>query len=715
MRYFFFVDESGPFDEKLSGARTSFVGGLCSTLNSTEWMSIHKQHLSEVNQRAGWQFRYPQHYHCGPLLGRSISGPLNASLKDLRDFTESVYHNVLAKALFAFGSKNRGKRFEYSAQATYVMNLVAALRFAFQHLAESRFEDIEHLTIIVAQRSIRETTGMQSRDKYMGVLLGYVREQMMLGEGAGVELARVLERNRCLTFDSGFGDQDHGLIAADFICCLARQSVKVPTGTRLHICNPDANVLLGDYRRFHERQVVELLRHAYYGSCLDFMCRFFPCKDGAPDLTELLRHLEMQRDAAILEREMPSLLAVIHQMAKHRTQRPHMLACSTAVAEQLVATAARQEKDLRQTNNLRSWLNLHVHALGELAACYNHTGAVGPQHATEQQLESLLLEYGKETGLGAMERQARLLEIKNRNLNLLFNDYRFEDAYFAAADLLSSRNAVIGKDAEDKLLGEMLGSYGQACAFMGRLEPEWYGEAEKAFKESLRHFAGGSRQESMSRNFLATLLWHRDELTSACEWLPGMRHPAPCEDALLACLIDRLTTSDPEDRAFEVVNCLRIMCRILTRKPQGHADTMTVLTSLESIATRLGTDHPYEQWWKWIGILHLLEGRVADAERCFCEAEALCDQHSFTMKTIGSSILLLRLVAAGLRHDTGHTNALQQRYVAMVATLRGESSGFTEYMSCFSDIAGADRGLHRVEVRSASFWRLCTYLPFAYS
>ena len=715
MRYFFFVDESGPFDEKLSGGRASFVGGLCSMTDSSGWKTIHREHLSELNQRTRCQFAYPQHYHCGPLLGRGISGPLNATIGDLREFAESVYHNVLARSLFVFGSRNRGKRFEYSPQATYVMNLVAALRFAFQHLAETRIEGVEHVSIIIAQRSIGETTGLQIRDKYMGVLLGYVREQLLVGDGVGVDLARFLDRDRCLAFDSGFGDQDPGLIAADFVCCLSRQNVKIPTDTALHICNPDADILLGDFRRFHERQVSEFLHHAYYASCLDFMCRFFPGKDGVPDVAALLSEVEKQTDSGILEREMPALLAVIHQMAKHRTQRPHMLACATTVAENLVATASRQEKNLRKTANLRSWLNLHVQALGELAACYNHTGAVGPQQVAEMQLETLLSEYGKETGLGALERQAHVLEIRNRNLNLLFNDYRFEDAYVAAEEHVSSRLAMVGKDVEDKLLGEMLGSYGQACAFMGHLDPEWYGEAEKAFKDSLRHFAFGSHQQVMSCNFLMTLLWHADRLVEACAWLPGMESAPLCEDALIPILMERLACSAPEQRAFEVVNCLRILCRLLVQKPQGYANASTVLASLESVATQLGTDHPYEQWWKWIGILHLVGGRVEDAERCFARGESLCGEHSFTMKTIGSSILLLRLVVAVLRREARQADVLQQRYIAMVSGLRGESSGFMSYMAHYAEIANAELRLDNVDIRSELFWRLCTYLPFAYS
>lgn len=321
MKYFFYVDESGPFDEKLSRGKASFVGGICSEVDSTGWNTFHKNTLSELNRHSRYHFSYPQHYHCGPLLGRAIPGSSNVSIKDLEEFAKSVYSSILSNSLFAFGSRNRGKRFEYSPQATYVMNLVAALRCGFQKLAEVNRNDVQRVCIVIAQRSIGETTAHQGKEKYMSLLLGYVRDQLLIGEAPGVDLARRLERNSGTELRSGLGDREGGLIAADFVCCFLRMNAKPPASAPIYVCSPDTGMLVGDYRLFHERQAQELLMRGYYASGLDFMIRYFPGKTGVPDVHKVLDEVERQKDREILEREIPALLAVVHQLAKHRTER----------------------------------------------------------------------------------------------------------------------------------------------------------------------------------------------------------------------------------------------------------------------------------------------------------------------------------------------------------------------------------------------------------
>jgi hypothetical protein len=390
MKILIHVDESGPFDEKLTGASSSVVGGVCSVLFAAEWENVHRQHLTEWNIRTALSFVYPTHYHCGPLLSRKMDVPAVASDRDLREFAESVFQNVLRHSLFGFASKNRGKRFEYSPQATYVMNLVAALRCAFEHLQSINGADVENVTVVVAQRTIDETVKASAGSRYMSSLLSYVADQLLVGDGPGVALARRLSADRALMFESGIGERDAGLIAADFVCCLFRQGIKAPTATCLHVCQPNQEMLLGDYRRFHERLANELLHNRYYGSCLEFVCRFFPLTHGAPDTGMLLKQFDMEQDTAVLEREVPALLAVVHQLAKNRMEAPNMLACAISVADKLVALAEHRREGTPPCAIHRIWLNLEVQALAELAMCHNHTGAVGPQKDAEAKLTALL-------------------------------------------------------------------------------------------------------------------------------------------------------------------------------------------------------------------------------------------------------------------------------------------------------------------------------------
>ena len=158
MKYYLYIDESGPFDENFTGVKASVVGGICSQHSAKHWDYLHRSNLEQfTREHKNINFSYPRHYHCGPLLAGKIQGPYNSNPEIIREFTDEVYRYILAKSTFGFLSRNVGKRFEYSPQATYVMNLIAAVRSAFQKLSESH-EDIDYIQVVIAQRTIGETS-----------------------------------------------------------------------------------------------------------------------------------------------------------------------------------------------------------------------------------------------------------------------------------------------------------------------------------------------------------------------------------------------------------------------------------------------------------------------------------------------------------------------------------------------------------------------------
>ncbi len=558
MKYYIHIDESGPFDESFSGGRPSVVGGICSQHSAKHWDYLHRGHLEQFRrEHSDLDFSFPVHYHCGPLLSGRIISPKGANASVVREFTDEVFKNVLSKATFGFLSRNVGKRFEYSPQATYVMNLIAALRNAFQLMGETH-EDIDYVQVVVAQRTIGETSKVGTVEQYMSFLLAHVAEQLLIGDGAGVDLAKRIHSHGQLTLSTGLGDRNAGLIAADFVCCLGRSGHKAMENSSLHVWQPNQEALLGDYKAFHERQAQVFLRNKYYGSCLEFICRYFPSRDGQPDVEELVRELRRETDQQVLQRELPALLSVIHQLSKNRTKAPNMLAVAIRVAERLVELAGKHSVETSSGVAQRHWLNFHIQALAELSACYSHTGSVGPQKIAEEQLTVFLAKRGRETGMDATQRQSLLIDVRNRNLNLLFNDYRFEEAYSLAEELSVARRQMVPVGEADELLGQILGSHGQSCSFMARSDPTWVESAIELYKQSLEHFATGSYQEEMSRNFLVTTAWQAGRLDDAMKYMrPATGLKLAPEDAIEA-ILARLSEPFPESRAFDVVNCLRI-------------------------------------------------------------------------------------------------------------------------------------------------------------
>lgn len=714
MKYYIHIDESGPFDECFSGVKASVVGGICSQHSAQDWDYLHRGHLEQFcRENSNVNFSYPGHYHCGPLLAGKIRAPIGSDSTVVGEFTNSVFQNILNKATFGFLSRNVGKKFEYSPQATYVMHLIAALRNAFQLMSESH-EDIDYVQVVVAQRTIGETSKVGTVEQYMSYLLAHVTEQLLVGDGAGVDLAKRIYSHGQLDFSTGLGDRNAGLIAADFVCCLGRSGRKAVAGGSLHLCQPNQEALLGDYKAFHERQAQIFLKNKYYGSCLEFVCRYFPSKDGQPDVEQLVGQLKRETDQHVLQRELPALLSVIHQLSKNRTKAPNMLAVAIRVAERLVELAKKYSIEVNSGGIQRHWLNFHIQALAELSACYSHTGSVGPQKIAEEDLTVLLSKRGKDTGMDATQRQSLLIDVRNRNLNLLFNDYRFEDAYNLAEELSWARRQMVPEGEADELLGQILGSHGQSCAFMARSDSTWFESAIRLFEQSLYHFASGSYQEDMSRNFLVTTAWQAGQLNDAVKYMiPTIGSDWGPEDAIAA-ISERLSLPSPESRAFDVVNCLRLAAAYSHSADCPRLD-IRLRNDLELIARRIGTDHPYEQWLKWLGIIHLQSCEFSKAESCFVAAKAICTDNEFTMQTIGSSITLLQVIANRIRGSGKFSQTKEQQFHSELKMLRTQSASFDAYMRKSLVPETLERPFVDWCSDGKVLWNLYTFLPFAYA
>lgn len=189
-----FIDESGTFDEGLAPPSQkpvpSVVGGVCSPLDANAWAQSHMLAVATFNKSSQIQFAYPQHYHAAPLVaGRlHVAGPVRRD--HLRACFSSIRENIMRNTAFAFVSVNAAGHFEYSPQATYVLNLVTALRAAFDHLAKMPAE-VDACRVVVAQRTIREAADLPS-DDYMTALLGFVQAQVQVGDAPRAALVRAL-------------------------------------------------------------------------------------------------------------------------------------------------------------------------------------------------------------------------------------------------------------------------------------------------------------------------------------------------------------------------------------------------------------------------------------------------------------------------------------------------------------------------------------------
>ena len=712
MKYFVFVDESGPFDEAIRPAdrgqqeRPSVVGGVCSRLSTEDWETVHRATLEGFSASSRIKFSYPKHFHCAPLMGNRIQADGPVRRQDCEALAAAVWEAVGREAAFTFASRNPAGRFEFSPQATYVLNLITALRGAMQRLSEIGRE-VETCDIMIAQRTIRETADYDQRE-YTASLFRFVAEQLQTGDTSGVSLVQRLVSAGALRIESGVGDRNAGLIAADFACAAVRYGRELDPQP---IVLAPESTLGGDYRRFYEQEVLRLIEAQQYASAAEFLRRYFPQRDGAPDLGPLLHALRRETDHDILHRELNALLAESECLVEKRTLQAGALKAATCILESLDRLAAAQLAGESPAEVVRQWADLDVHALVLLASCYNHTGAVGPQQEVETRLNSLLRTYRPRMSLSYLQRRELVLEAKTRNLNLLFNDYRFADVIAGIEKNVAEREKDLPGGETDELLGKMLGSLGQACAFQARIEPSWSDVARDYFRRSLHHFQPGTVFHSMSVNFLATLAWQENNLQTAVEEMNG--HAGAIWVSGSEELAGRLSAvvSVGGISPFNVVNYLRI-ASAGTNAAESPSEEM-----IEGVRQywepRLINDHPHEQLAKWLGYLFFRRGAHEQAERMYSRATSVCESLSFAVETISLSIIGLRAINQFAQSNkVGYAESLN-RLRQMGTSLEARSIPFADHLTHFGGVEGLVAMAKRHDMQGAI--EVARFLPFNYA
>jgi hypothetical protein len=713
MKYFVYIDESGQFDEGLPGLHQEkrlnqpVVGGVCSTYSEEGWTRNHRNLLKDFNEMSPFSFEFPGHFHCAELFGDKMYFPLEAPTSLRRRFSDAVLQNVLERTELVFASRNPKGRFEYSPQATYVLNLVTALRGALHWLA-STDKEVSCLGITVAQRTIAETVGADTVEKYTSSLLRFVGMQLEAGGAVGAELARDLAQKKKLEIRSDIATRNAGLMAADFVCNNIRR--KALPDNEYAAFEPD-NVLFGDYERYYDREVLRLLDMGQYATAAEFLRKYLPTRKGTPDLAPMLHKLRLEQNVHVLGREFPGLLAEAHYLIERRTEEIQAMDSAQSILEALTTLAEDVIEKTGDSRLKRQWADLFVNALVELGACYNHKGAVGPQNGIEEKLEDALARYGSLLSRSYTERTDLLLEARTRNLNLLFNDYRFADVLDVIDSATKERERQIPIGETDELLGKMLGSLGQACAFLARTDPSWTGMARGYFHDSIKHFEPGTLFHSMSANYLSTLAWQERDLELACREMN--RHPELKEIEGPSELTANILVYGMQDKAnaFDVVNYLRIAAAVSDEENVIPAEQVKELN--RHWRSQAVDEHPHEQVMKWLGYLAYKTRQYYLAEKLCEEGLRISRSLGFTVQTIGLSILGLMMIVQNAAGQPKGRDATIVPFRNWASELAAQSEAFADYLAEF----GGPEGLVQMiaEGNGEGAKEITCLLPFNYS
>lgn len=676
MNLHLFIDESGSFDEalKFEGARCrqSVVGAVCSDSDDVEWEKRIRLATDDFNKRYGTRFRYPDHIHCAPLFAghglngiERIKGPL---------FAETIQSMIAEKAPLMFASINPLNRFEFSPQATYGVNLLALVRSVGHHLAEVG-KDVTGLSIVVAQRSIQETNNGDPR--YTDYLLKYLVRQYSAGTGPGPELMRRLKSAGHLIIEAGIATKKAGLMAADFVSSNVREGRIKANDANVIYTEPD-EVVFGLYRERYDSELKHLVENRQYAAALTFQRLCMPQGINVSSIAPIMTALKNEEEPAVLASELQAMLLATRSLIDQRQcihdglsmARDILIAIITASEKKLSAEVIASQK--------RAWVDALAQALAELVVCFNHIGDKTRQSDIELRLNQVLKDHSSILPRSRAERSELLLEVKVRNLNILFNDYRFQDVVDAIQPDADARAKAIPEDETDELLGKMYGSLGQAYALMARTEPEWSELAREYFEKSIRNFAPGTLFHSMTVNYLCTLAWQENNLELAIRetqrspnWprIPSVEQLFVQYDALI---------SDPRLSSFDLVNLLR-MWSLGLELGKGVISRNQIERCVNTWAGKLTPEHPAEQVYKWLAYLHVTNGNIGAAVALCDRGLVICEQLGFTVKTIGLSILGLKTLVWNMANNAAESEKAAKGYSDLAATLVERSRDFGKY------------------------------------
>ena len=706
MNYYIFVDESGSFDEAIPGGENmrSLVGGICSKLGSSEWASHHQRMVQRFNDLHNTEFEYPENFHASPMMAGRVRVEGAAGNSIIREFVKTAGEEMFQSCSFLFASINTPRRFEYSPQATYGLNLVAGLKEALDQLAGLN-ETVTRCFINVAQRTIDEIT---SRPRiYMPELLKFVRVQLEAGDSPGAMLARRLTNENSLILDYGVGTKDAGLIAADFACSAIRHNTNLPHN--LFKTHPDESHVT-DFDAFYRTEIKRLLDAQQYAAAAGFLHRYLPSKNRALELESVIVKLKEEKNARVLKRELPALAVHAEVLIDSRTQSPAALTSARFLLESLERLSQEVFDENPDPKVQRQWVDLHLYVLMLLVCCHNHAGETGPQEQIEEQINKFLRDPDVRGSKTFIERQEFLLETKVRAVNGLFNDYNFKAVLDAIEPELEKRKNSLPEHEKDELLGQLQGTAGQGWAFMAHSDLELSTFSRDYFEASLSHFTPGTQYHAMSVNFLATLAWQEGNLPLACTEMA--RHPEMPDQLSVQTITDdfsKLMTGLLSP--FDAVNICRIVASsIRTAEDDEVVSTVSVWKYWQP---KMVDAHPYEQLCKWLGFIALHQKDYSSAMTFFDRGIKICDTLDFTLNTIQLPVLGLMAITAKAAGNHRVYHQYLNDFTDSINNLPEKSEFFA---SVITNRGGRDQLVHAINKGDMdSAWKIARMLPFSYS
>jgi len=717
MEYYIYIDEAGPFDNALSGTKyPSIVGGICSVHPYYWWRDNFSRLADTLSGEHSVEFEYPQHFHCAEVRhkkgflpdvrvpGSNVTRAPKQSVKD--KLTDSVIEYISENIVNSLVSKNINSRFEYSPQATYVVNLIAAVKAQFEYLAEN-CSDADSVQLFVAQRTIEETRQadyLNNNMSYNDALIRFVVDQVKMGETPGAKQASQLDASDALSAQMKVATNFPGLMAADFACYYMRNNTMPETAP--HCGTSPNDVIFGDYRRFVDNEVTQLLNKKYYAAAGEVIYRNYSASDIQGKLKKFFEALSNEQDAQILYKELQAINNFTEYLINSRSVIDSSLESLISILSKLKALAEKQLSKAELASTIQqSWAYLYLNVLGNMCSVMNHSGSTEGQLDLEEQYNESLAKWGKLLSISRAGRKEMALEVKTANKNQLFNTYRFDDVQSSFEyDVLEREEEVEGE--EDSLLGKMQGTLGQAYAFLSQRDQDYAEFAKEYFQKSLDHFEKGSVFFEMSANYQATLSWYTGNLDQACSDMSVHtdftgENLADLDQQKMNILVS--DTLSP----FELLNFLRITG---ASDISFSSEELVALDAHWAKRIKLSQEHPTSLLAKWLGVIFLKNDSIDIAQRYFETSLNLTREKGFTIRSLAVPVYGLMLALFDIAHEGSKALRIKQEFDKELEQLCCESEDFQNVVRSTVSAAQMEQQIKDHSINEIALW-----LPFSYA
>jgi hypothetical protein len=680
MRYDVFIDESGqfvPYDNSI----------VCAVIISKELSTVIETLNSEIlgiNNSYKTDFDINKDIHIAAVMmpdraakpeeGVRFSKIPEPAREAFASGCLKVVQSVSDKIVFSRDSSKTG----IDSQGRYGTNLIAVVQSVIDFLKMRR--DIEEINILIEPRSRKCIVEENVKwNRYHNELCKYIGKTFQKELPLNCNLNVNVECN-----NTGFSGCDLADVMAYFLrfnnFCVRKDSL-------MEAARSEGN--------FNKILLDSLISRSEYDVAYAYA-------SNAKDKSDILSKLSSINDRLKFEAQLKSFLNIAFNLVDQRTLKADALDEAMQIFNE-IENISRMEFDKDKAS--RGFFDALLASIDGKITCLNHQGAKGQQKPLEAEYISLVKEYPKLTS-GAMKRSERTLKLRNRAYNNEFNNYDFDKIIEEFSSEVDTRMAKF-RDEPDELTGEMCGTIGQTHAFLARTEKSEVHneEAEKYFRQSLKHFIPGHKYYKMSVNYLASLFWQKMEYDKAIEAF-SMHDKVPRGDKPTQYI--EYIISHPEYFDKSTAFDLSVLLKIAAER--GKVEKNAIIALERFLDTHKIDDHPYELLYKWMGISYLKWNENKYALSCFDESIRISDKLDFTVKTIALSVVGLRIVTYLRLNDETSANLEQVALIAKLRELVDISSPFAAYIE---KIGGEEKLLK--DIQAHDILKISSWMPFSYS